>query len=141
MVSYDITLRYAGVESFTYHADTNTVSGVATTDVSQVTFEQARVYQKATAGFIYLVEKQCNPALNAQKENFRLEILELPAEPGKNKRIRFEWVQGDLTADVTYDRVEDDLDGTQSAFSISWCDFLAYTRGWDEYLTEIARYG
>ena len=137
--AYDITLRYGDdkVESFTYHADTNTVSGVATTDVPQVTYAQAREYQKATAGFIYLINKQCTPAASAQKQDFHLEITELPSP----KRIRFEWSQGDLAVDVTYDRVEDNLNGSQSAFTLSWCDFLAYTRGWAEFLTEIGRYG
>ena len=139
---YGITLKYlvadVQVESFTYHPETNMVSGVAYNDVHQVTLAQAQDYLEATSGFIDLVNAKCKPA-PTEKEDFRLRIRELPAEP--NKRMRFRWDQGDLSVDVTYDWVADDMNGTQTAFTLSWCDFMAYYRAWKHFIEEIASRG
>lgn len=139
--TFNITLKTVRdeveYESYTYQD--GRVSGPEWTFSDPIFMEDVKGVRAAITKFKELVLQNSQPTSDGDRQPTKREIEEVPATNDDPAKITFEFVCGNLAANMEYDKEANAFTGQQSEFDISWGDFMAYIQAWDSFLGVVKR--
>ncbi len=133
-ITLQLSINEVIFESFTY--DEKRVTSPGSNLPEPLSLQSVIESREATQKFIDLVINNSNPPVDDQESSLSSEVIETI-----DTTINWEFSIGDLTVESAYDVDLKEFEGEQSPFDISWNDFLAFVRSFDDFLNVVSNRG